>query len=554
MTHSNLLEINHLRIDFPSDTGRVEALRGISFVVKKGETLGIVGESGSGKSLTALSILGLLPEAAKIKEGEILFDTGALDPVDLATLPQKKLRTIRGGQIAMIFQEPMTSLNPVFRCGEQVTEAIRLHKKADNRAAKAQVLGLFRKVNLTDPERIYRSYPHQLSGGQRQRVMIAMALCANPSLLIADEPTSALDATVQRAILDLIKTLKNDWNGTVIFITHDLGVVAEVADRVLVMQKGEIVEQGGVTDIFKNPTHPYTQNLLGNFRRRSWPGSSTAPRKERTQELQQQPATLPYLSVKNLRVWFPARRNIFGKTREYVKAVDGVSLDIFKGKTLGLVGESGSGKTSLGRCILHLLEPEEGEVFVEGKSLADVSTSEWKSLRKDMQIIFQDPYSSLNPRMPVGRAIAEPLKVHGILSSEKERRERVLQLLETVGLAASHFGRLPSEFSGGQRQRIAIARALALEPKFIVCDECVSSLDVAVQTQVLELLKDLQARYGLSYLFISHDLSVVRLMSDHIAVMKEGKIQESGTAEKIWNHPETDYTRRLLDSIPRGKR
>ena len=551
MTKPNLLEINCLQVDFPSDTGTVEAVKRISFTLKNGETLGIVGESGSGKSVTALSILGLLPVSTKLKTGEILFQTRENGLLDLAKLPQEKLRKIRGHEAAMIFQEPMTSLNPVFRCGEQVAEAIRLHQKLDDKAARQQVLALFEKVKLADAERIYKSYPHQLSGGQRQRVMIAMALSCNPSLLIADEPTSALDVTVQRSILDLINELKNEWGGSTIFITHDLGVVSEVADRVLVMQKGEVVEQGRVADIFKKPEHPYTQNLLKNFQQRNRPATvKIQPADPASFELSAQSGTLPYLSVKNLHTWFPSKRNFWGRPLHYVKAVDGVSFDVFKGETLGLVGESGSGKTTLGRSILNLLEPTGGEVIFENKNLVALADHEWKALRKDMQIIFQDPYSSLNPRMPIGSALVEPMKVHGILTSEKQRREKALHLLETVGLEASHFWRFPGEFSGGQRQRIAIARALALEPKLIVCDECVSSLDVTVQTQVLDLLKDLQAKHGLTYLFISHDLSVVRLMSDRIAVMKDGKIQELGTAEEVWNHPKTGYTRALLSSIP----
>ena len=546
MTQSNLLEINNLQIEFPSESGTVEAVRRISFALKTGETLGIVGESGSGKSVTALSVLGLLPEAAKLTSGEILFQTKEKGKFDLTQLPQSELRKIRGSEIAMIFQEPETSLNPVFRCGEQVAEAIRLHMKLDSEAAKKQVLGLFEKVKLPDPGRIWRSYPHQLSGGQRQRVMIAMALSCNPSLLIADEPTSALDVTVQRSMLDLINELKNDWGGSTIFITHDLGVVAEVADRVLVMQKGEIVEQGRTEEIFKNPRHPYTQNLLKSFEQRRRPRRGGVPVSTGISSL----PDAPFLSVRNLRTWFPARRNFFGKPLQYVKAVDDVSFDVFKGETLGLVGESGSGKTTLGRSILNLLQPTSGEVIFENKNLPQLPENEWKTLRKDLQIIFQDPYSSLNPRLTVGSAITEPMKVHGILSNEKERKEQTVHLLETVGLEPSHFWRFPNEFSGGQRQRICIARALALEPKFIICDECVSSLDVTVQVQVLDLLKDMQTKNGLTYIFISHDLSVVRLMSDRIAVMKDGKIQELDNTENIWNNPKTEYTRELLKAIP----
>ncbi len=554
MPSSNLLEINQLQVNFPSENATVEAVRSISFSMKKGETLGIVGESGSGKSVTSLSIMGLLPQAAKLAAGEILFHPKTGEPVDLTRLPQSSLRRLRGREIAMIFQEPMTSLNPVFQCGEQVAEAIRLHQKTNGGEAKRQVISLFEKVKLPDPERIYRAYPHQLSGGQRQRVMIAMALSCNPSLLIADEPASALDVTVQRSILDLINELKNDWDGSTIFISHDLGVVAEVADRVLVMKNGEIVEQGGVAAIFKKPQHPYTQNLIKNFQERTGPQSVVRSPQSSVHSPQSgvHSRQEPVLRVENLRTWFPANRNFFGKTLRHVKAVDDVSFEVFKGETLGLVGESGSGKTTLGRSILNLIQPTGGQVFFENKNLAQLPEYEWKTLRKDLQIIFQDPYSSLNPRQPAGSALTEPMLVHGILKTEKERREKALHLLETVGLDASHFWRFPSEFSGGQRQRICIARALALDPKFIVCDECVSSLDVTVQAQVLDLLKDLQEQRGFTYIFISHDLSVVRLMSDRIAVMKDGKIEELGQAEEVWNNPKKAYTQQLLAAIPTG--
>jgi ABC-type microcin C transport system duplicated ATPase subunit YejF len=541
MSGGNLLEINDLQIGFPQQEGAVKALHGISFSLKKGETLGIVGESGSGKSITALSIMGLLPPHAVMASGKIFFQIKQGGPLDLASLEQQDFRHLRGRELAMIFQEPMTSLNPVIRCGEQVAEALRFHQNTPPAAAQQQVISLFEKVKLPEPERMYRSYPHQLSGGQRQRVMIAMALSCNPSLLIADEPTSALDVTVQRSILRLINDLKQEWGGSTLFISHDLGVVAEVADRVLVMEKGLIVEQGGVAEIFAAPKHPYTQRLLENFRQRTRKKALPPPAHT---------ASAPaLLRIENLSTWFPAKRNFFGKTSSYVKAVDGVSLELRKGETLGLVGESGSGKTTLGRSLLHLLPPTAGQVFFKNNNLLQVPDKQWKKLRQDMQIIFQDPYSSLNPRQTVGDALMEPMMVHGLFKTAKERREKVLELLETVGLDASHFWRFPSEFSGGQRQRICIARALALEPAFIVCDECVSSLDVTVQAQVLDLLKDLQEKRGLSYLFISHDLSVVRLMSDRIAVMKDGKIVEMGDAEEVYKNPKSDYTKELLGAV-----
>ncbi len=530
---ANLLTINNLGVSFPSENGKVDALRGISFSLKKGETLGIVGESGSGKSMTALAIMGLLPPAANKEAGAIFFE-GKTGRISNPT-------SVIGSEIAMIFQEPMTSLNPVFRCGDQVAETILLHKKTTEPEAKAEVLSLFEKVKLPDPERIWRSYPHQLSGGQRQRVMIAMALSCNPSLLIADEPTSALDVTVQRSILDLMKELKTTWGGSTIFISHDLGVVAEVADNVLVMQNGEVVEQGAVTDIFKKPNHPYTQLLLENYKKRTAHSNHQSPITNHQS---------PIISIKNLQTLFTSKRNFLGQAKAQVRAVDEVSFDIYEGETLGLVGESGSGKTTLGRSILKLINPSSGEVIFSERNILQQTENEWFSTRKDLQIIFQGPYSSLNPRQPIGLALTEPMEVHGLFSNEKQRRERALELLETVGLEASHFWRFPSEFSGGQRQRICIARALALEPKLIICDESVSALDVTVQTQVLDLLQVLQKKHGLTYLFISHDLNVVRQISDRIAVMKDGKIVEIETTAEIFSNPKSNYTKQLLEAIP----
>jgi ABC-type glutathione transport system ATPase component len=558
----NLLTINGLHLHFPTEAGTIEAVRGISFSLEKGETLGIVGESGSGKSVTALSILGLLPVPGIVAGGEIHFSPKEGETVDLAKLPERQFQKIRGGEIAMIFQEPMTSLNPVFRCGAQVAEAIRLHLwknqssedgfppgmekpiRLNKKEAKQRVLSLFEKVKLTEPERIYRAYPHQLSGGQIQRVMIAMALSGNPSLLIADEPASALDVTVQAAILGLLNELKTEWGGSTIFISHDLAVVAQVASRVLVMKDGEIVEQGRVGDVFKNPQHPYTRELVLN----SGLYSVRSP-----QSAVGQPGSRgEVMLLRALKTWFPAKKNFFGKAKSWVKAVDGVTLEIFPGETLGLVGESGSGKTTLGRTLLKLQEPSGGEVHYGDTNLAELSGGQWKAMRKDLQIIFQNPDASLNPRLPVGPAIMEPMRVHGILANEKERQQRAVELLETVGLEAGHFWRYPNEFSGGERQRICIARALALEPRFIVCDECVSALDVTVQAQVLDLLMKLKKERGLTYLFISHDLSVVRAVSDRIAVMKDGKIVELGETDEVYAHPKSEYTKQLLAAIPVG--
>ncbi|MBK8564347.1 MAG: ABC transporter ATP-binding protein [Saprospiraceae bacterium] len=550
MSTPNLLTINDLRIQFPSEEGTVEALRGISFSMKRGETLGIVGESGSGKSMTAMAIMGLLPSKAQLVSGEILFQQKDGTQTDLTKLKTIDFQGVRGKEIGMVFQEPMTSLNPVMQCGEQVEEAIsdlglriadwRAAKSA-NATVKQKVLALFEKVKLPDPERIWRSYPHQLSGGQRQRVMIAMALASNPSLLIADEPTSALDVTVQRSILQLLIELKTTWGGSTIFISHDLSVVAEVADNVLVMQKGEVVEYGPVADVFKHPRHPYTQLLLENHQKRI-----ASPAAHRPSSAVHRP---PFLTINNLQAHFPTKRNFFGKATEHVKAVDEVSLVVYEGETLGLVGESGSGKTTLGRSILNLISPTSGEVVFKGKNILQQAVNEWFSTRKELQIIFQDPYNSLDPRQPIGLALTEPMAVHGLLSAEKQRRERAIGLLETVGLEANHFWRYPSEFSGGQRQRICIARALALEPRLIVCDEAISSLDVTVQTQILDLLQDLQRKHGLTYIFISHDLGVVRMISDRIAVMKDGKIVEMGDSESVFATPKHPYTQELLEAI-----
>jgi peptide/nickel transport system ATP-binding protein len=546
---SNLLTINDLRIHFPSEEGTVEALRGISFSLKKGETLGIVGESGSGKSMTAQAIMGLLPGKAQLVSGEIFYERKDGKQADLTKLNQADFQRVRGSEIGMVFQEPMTSLNPIMLCGEQVAEAIQISEggaiKIGKEEIRRQVLTLFEKVKLPDPERIWRSYPHQLSGGQRQRVMIAMALSCNPALLIADEPTSALDVTVQRSILQLLKELKTTWGGSTIFISHDLGVVADVADNVLVMQKGEIVEQGPVAQIFRSPQHPYTQLLLENFQKRNTPVIKLSDN-----QAIQQSNNPTILSIQNLQTHFPTKRNFFGRATAHVKAVDGVSLEVYEGETLGLVGESGSGKTTLGRSILNLIRPTSGEVLFRGENILQQAENQWFSTRKELQIIFQDPYASLNPRQPIGLAITEPLQVHGLFSNEKQRRERAIELLKTVGLEASHFWRYPSEFSGGQRQRICIARALALEPRLIICDEAISSLDVTVQTQVLDLLQALQRKHGLTYVFISHDLAVVRMISDRIAVMKDGKIVEIGQAAEVFASPKHPYTMELLEAIP----
>lgn len=557
-----LLRINDLSIDFISESGTTTALKNISLHVDRGEILAIVGESGSGKSVTALAILQLLAKTAKIKSGEILFSPDGRDEIKLLSITKKDLQQIRGEQVAMIFQEPMTSLNPVFTCGHQVVESLKLHKKLSFKKAKQEAIDWFRKVKLPEPEIVFSKYPHQLSGGQKQRVMIAMAMCCRPALLICDEPTTALDVTVQKNILQLIKELQEEEKIGVIFITHDLGVVKEIADRVVVMYKGEIVESNTVNEIFSNPQHPYTKGLLAcrpvlHKKGERLPVVSDFLNDLKTgitspviPDQQSGASSQQLLHVKNLTVVFPGKKNLFGKPLSYTKAVDSVSFDVMKGEVLGLVGESGCGKTTLGRTLLRLIEPAAGEIVYNGIDLAKKSPHELKPLRKDVQLIFQDPYSSLNPRLSIGDAIAEPLKVHSLLKTERQRKEKVIDLLEKVDLHADHFKRYPHEFSGGQRQRIVIARALALNPSFIVCDEPVSALDVSVQAQVLNLLNDIKKEFGFTAIFISHDLSVVRYISDRIMVMHKGKIIETGSADKVYEQPEKEYTKRLIASIP----
>ncbi|HEX6426459.1 MAG TPA: ABC transporter ATP-binding protein [Niastella sp.] len=569
-----LLQINNLQVDFVTEIGTTTAVSDISLTVNRGEIVAIVGESGSGKSVTSLSILQLLPKPpARYTNGDILFSVDGNEPVNLLTQTPEQMRSIRGHKIAMIFQEPMTSLNPVFTCGHQVQEALRLHLKLTKKEARQKTIDLFKQVKLPNPDQLFRRYPHQLSGGQKQRVMIAMAMSCEPSLLICDEPTTALDVTVQKTILQLIKELLQTKQMGVIFITHDLGVVAEVADRAVVMYRGEIVESGRVTDIFSNPQHPYTKGLLAcrpvlhpkgerlpivsDFLENNRPFDPA-----RYTQAAVQPAILkepdtgvakqPFIQVSRLNVWFPSKTSLLGKPVEYIKAVDNIRFEIYKGETLGLVGESGCGKTTLGRTLLGLIKPTSGLVYYDGTDLAKVDAQTMKEMRKDIQIIFQDPYSSLNPRLTIGAAIAEPLKVHNIVSGSMQRKDRVVELLEKVNLKAEHFHRYPHEFSGGQRQRIVIARALALNPSFIVCDESVSALDVSVQAQVLNLLTDLKAEMGFTIVFISHDLSVVRYISDRIMVMNKGKIEEIGEAEQVYFNPQKEYTRQLIASIPKG--
>jgi len=577
-----ILEIKNLVTEFHTEDEVIQAVNNISFTLHNGETIGIVGESGSGKSVTSLSAMGLIQSPpGKIVNGSIVLHSNG-QTVDLATLPHNEMRKYRGNEIAMIFQEPMTSLNPVYTCGNQVVEAIKLHQKGLANA-KEKAIQLFKEVKLSMPNVIFNSYPHEISGGQKQRVMIAMAISCEPSILIADEPTTALDVTVQKDILELLNEMQLKKNMGILFITHDLGVIAEVADKVLVMNGGRIVESGPVLDVFSNPQHPYTRGLLacrpplkrrlkylpttntfmtqkadGNIEELNTDVPSVLNRLElsgkqvadRINRILSQP---PILKVRDVKAHFPIKANFFGKPREWVKAVDGVSFDVRRGETLGLVGESGCGKTTLGRTLLRLIEPTSGTIEFDGEEITELGQRDLRRMRKNMQIIFQDPYSSLNPRLTVGAAIMEPMKVHNIFDNDSERKDYVIELLKKVSMKEAHFYRYPHEFSGGQRQRISIARALAVKPKFIICDESVSSLDVSVQAEVLNLLNELRDNFDLTYIFISHDLSVVRHMSDRMVVMNKGKIEEMGVADEIYNYPEMEYTKKLISSIPKGE-
>lgn len=557
-----ILEVKNLSVSFGTGPSQKEVLHNLSFEVFPNEILGIVGESGSGKSVTSLALMGLLPKkSATVTQGSVIFDGN-----NLATLSDEAFRQIRGNEISMVFQEPMSSLNPSMTCGKQVVEVLKTHTNLSNEAAKRETIELFEKVKLPRPETLYNAYPHQISGGQKQRVMIAMAIACKPKILVADEPTTALDVTVQKEIILLLKNLQKETGMSILFISHDLTLVSEIADRILVMYQGEIVEQGNTKTIFRQPKELYTQALLEvrpktNIRLKRLPTiadfkNSTLSKEvvtdsDRNRLHKKIYAQPPLLEVIDLEKTYFSKTGVFGKPTSF-KAVDGVSFKVYEGETLGLVGESGCGKSTLGNAITRLEPATSGKILYRGQNLTKLSNGEMRKLRKEIQIIFQDPYASLNPRIRVGEAIMEPMKVHGLFASGAERREKTIAILEKTGLNETFFNRYPHEFSGGQRQRIGIARTIALSPRLIICDESVSALDISVQAQVLNLLNDLKDDFGFTYIFISHDLAVVKYMSNQLMVMSTGKIEETGDADEIYAHPQKAYTQKLIAAIPKA--
>ncbi len=557
-----LLQLQNVTVSFRKEGNWTPIVKNSQFDLYENEILGIVGESGSGKSVTSLAIMGLLPKAiAKVSEGEII-----LDGKNIAALSEKEWQKVKGNDIAMIFQEPMSSLNPSLKCGPQVAEILTQHTALSQKEIKQEVLSLFEKVKLPNPDSIYNKYPHQISGGQKQRVMIAMAIACKPKILIADEPTTALDVTVQKEIILLLKELQQQTRMSILFISHDLSLVSDIANRVLVMYKGEIVEQGDAQQIFKNPQHNYTKALIASrpsleYRAKRLPtiqdflndtiDTAVITADDRAENHKKMYAQTPILEVQNVEKDYFSTAGLFGKKISF-KAVDDVSFKIYEGETLGLVGESGCGKSTLGNAILQLDKATAGRILYKGKDITTLSATEIRTLRKEIQIIFQDPYSSLNPRIPVGKAIMEPMKVHGLYKNDAERKQKTIELLERVGLGEEYFNRYPHEFSGGQRQRIGIARTIALQPKIIVCDESVSALDISVQAQVLNLLNELKENFGFTYIFISHDLAVVKYMSDQVLVMNKGKIEEIGDADALYANPQKEYTKKLIAAIPKG--
>lgn len=592
MADNEILKIDNLSVFFRHEEQERQVVDHVSYSLSRGETLGIVGESGSGKSVSTLALMQLLPSIPQCRvEGRATFQPMEGDSVDLLSLPERTMHSYRGRHISMIFQEPMTSLNPVQRCGRQATEMLQMHADDGSfptsfKEQRELVLELFNEVRLPRPEKIFDSYPHEISGGQKQRVMIAMALLCHPDILVADEPTTALDVTVQHAILGLLRDLQQRHHIGIIFISHDLAVIGQIADRVAVMYHGKLVEQGSATQVLHHPQHPYTQGLLAcrppveghpmhlhtveDFMTAAgveacaeanspFNGDGVCPVYEKTNKQGGENASSPALSenrtplmqVRDLEVTYALKKTLLGKVTQELKAVDRISFDIYEGETLGLVGESGCGKTTLGRTLLQLLNNSNGSITYRGQRLDQMKPRQMKSLRPKLQIIFQDPYSSLNPRITVGEAILEPLTCYGRYHNHAERRLAVLELMRQVGLKEEWYNLYPHEFSGGQRQRVCIARALILQPELVVCDESVSALDVSVQAQVLNLLNDLKRNYHYTYLFISHDLGVVRFLSDRIMVMRQGRIVETGPADQLYHHPQDPYTKQLIDAIPR---
>ena len=562
MKQSPILIIKNLHVAFKTEGGLNEVLHGISYNLYSDEILGIVGESGSGKSVASLAIMGLLPLKSGVTTlGEVIFNAE-----NLIDCSQKQLESIRGKKIAMIFQEPMSALNPSICCGKQVEEILLQHTNITTKEANEEVIRLFNAVKLPEPKKTYKKYPHEISGGQQQRVMIAMAIACKPQILIADEPTTALDVTVQKEIIALLKTLQKEFKMSVVFISHDLALVSEIADRILVMYKGAIVEKGATKSVFKNPQKKYTKALIGarptiKGRLKRLPTISDffsgiipkaiitkTAREEKHEKIYSHP---PLLEVLNLEKTYYSKASFFG-IKTALKAVDNVSFKVYSGETLGLVGESGCGKSTLGKAILQLDKATAGTLKYKGNDVTNLSKKALRTLRKEIQIIFQDPYASLNPRLTVGKAIMEPMKVYGLFDSDNERKAKTIEVLEKVGLEAAHFDRYPHEFSGGQRQRVGIARTIAVQPKLIICDESVSALDISVQAQVLNLLNTLKEDYGFTYIFISHDLSVVKFMSDQLMVMNKGKIEEIGEADSIYESPQKEYTKILIEAIPKG--
>ena len=562
MENSILLSVKKLTISFKKEKEYVPVVHGLTYDLYENEIVGIVGESGSGKSVSSLAIMGLLPlKISKITNGTIVFNGK-----EITNLSDKEFQKIRGNDIAMIFQEPMSSLNPSLKCGFQVAEILERHTSLSKKEIRTEVILLFEKVKLPNPEELFNKYPHQISGGQKQRVMIAMAIACKPKILIADEPTTALDVTVQKEIIQLLKDLQQETKMSILFISHDLSLVSEIANRVLVMYKGEIVEQGNAKAIFENPQHNYTKALIASrpsleFRLKRLPTiqdflnetskSEIISAEERKENQKKIYAKAPLLEVKNVEKEYLSTVGLLGKKLSF-KAVNDVSFKIYEGETVGLVGESGCGKSTLGNAILQLDKATAGQIFYKGNDITKLNKDEIRKLRKEIQIIFQDPYSSLNPRIPIGKAIMEPMKVHGLYKNDTERKAKAIEILERVGLGEDFFNRYPHEFSGGQRQRIGIARTIALQPKLIVCDESVSALDISVQAQVLNLLNELKENFGFTYIFISHDLAVVKYMSDQVLVMNKGKIEEMADADELYANPKSAYTKKLIEAIPKG--